>query len=405
MKEITFIHGADLHLDSPMAGLTHLPPSVFKRVRESTFTALTNLTNLAIEKKVDFVLLAGDLYDEENRSVRAQFRLKQEMERLAKHQIAVYLIHGNHDHLQGTWAHLDMPENVQIFAEEVEKKLFQKNGVITNIYGFSYKERHIFARKIDDYNRKGEADFHIGLLHGYLEGAGDHGKYAPFRVSDLMEKHFDYWALGHIHKREILSERPPIVYSGNTQGRSLKETGRKGCYYVRLNEAGCELTFSETADIIWLEHAIDAGNATSFQDVLLLCQKTIKELHNHKQAIFAALTINNVSLPKQDMEILRNGELIGILQEAEQYERDFVWPVQIKVNQQIQWDKDVLRRESEFYDVLFNVAAQTDHFTKISGMLEQQLAARHLFDPLSEEEKQMLVQESEQLLLRLLQEK
>src|SRR4051812_21862531 len=126
MKRITFIHAADLHLDSPMTGLTHLPKPIFERIKDSTFAALKTLTEAAIKHQVDFVIIAGDLFDEEDRSVRAQTRLRKEMIRLYEHNIPVYIIHGNHDHLNGTWIHLDMPANVHIFSEKVEMKVFAK---------------------------------------------------------------------------------------------------------------------------------------------------------------------------------------------------------------------------------------------------------------------------------------
>ena len=138
MKKISFIHGADLHLDSPMVGLSYLPKEIFERLKESTFTALSKLIDAAIQHSVDFVILAGDLFDEQDRSVRAQTRLRKEMERLKAHKISVYIIHGNHDHLNGEWIHLNMPENVHIFSDKVEMKTFVKSNTVVHLYGFSY---------------------------------------------------------------------------------------------------------------------------------------------------------------------------------------------------------------------------------------------------------------------------
>ena len=122
MKQISFIHAADLHLDSPMVGLKHLPANILSRVRESTFVALQKLTMAAIDQQVDFVILAGDLFDGEDRSLRAQSRFRAEMLKLFEKDIPVYVIHGNHDHLNGSWVHLDMPANVFIFTSKTEVK-------------------------------------------------------------------------------------------------------------------------------------------------------------------------------------------------------------------------------------------------------------------------------------------
>src|SRR5881392_943479 len=160
MKKVTFIHAADLHLDSPMVGLKHLPEPIFKRIKESTFVALKKLTQSALEKKVDFVILAGDLFDGEDRSLRAQSRLRTEMLRLEANGIPVYVVHGNHDHLGGTWVNLDMPANVHVFPSDVEvKTLTTKSGTTVNFYGFSYLQRHVYDRKIDHYLRHEGADF------------------------------------------------------------------------------------------------------------------------------------------------------------------------------------------------------------------------------------------------------
>ncbi|GAE46065.1 metallophosphoesterase family protein [Mesobacillus boroniphilus] len=242
MKQVKFLHTADLHLDSPMVGLRHLPKVIFHRLQESTFTALKNITDAAIKHEVDFVVIAGDLYDAEDRSIRAQAVLRNEMVRLADKGIKVYGIHGNHDHLGAKSVMIDFPDNVHFFSDQVAKADFTKHdGTLVHLYGFSYPERHVMERWIEKYEKIDGADFHVGLLHGHFEGVSDHGKYASFRLSELIEKDYDYWALGHIHKREFLSQQPYVVYPGNPQGRNRKELGEKGAYIVKLTEAGAEV--------------------------------------------------------------------------------------------------------------------------------------------------------------------
>ncbi len=279
MKQISFIHAADLHLDSPMVGLKYLPANILSRVRESTFAALEKLTAAAIDRNVDFVVLAGDLYDGEDRSLRAQSRFRNEMKKLLQHNIPVFVIHGNHDHLNGSWVHLDMPENVHVFGSDLEMKRLQtKRGETIHLYGFSYLQRHVFDKRIEDYQKIDPADFHIGILHGNEGGSTDHDNYAPFTIKDLHEKQFDYWALGHIHKRTIVSENPPIIYPGNTQGRNKKELGVKGCYHVTLNETETKMEFVETSTVIWDEVTIDTAESDNFQEIFQLCQLTIERL-------------------------------------------------------------------------------------------------------------------------------
>lgn len=245
-KEISFIHAADLHLDSPFKGLSNLPESIFRQVRESTFTALDRLIDAAIAKQVDFILIAGDLFDNEKQSLKAQIRLRKAFEKLQEHAISVYLSYGNHDYMSGNRYPVTYPENVFIFpTEEVSSFTFVKDEIkLAQIYGFSYENRAVYERKAKAYKINNQTiPYHIAMLHGSIISNTEHDVYAPFQISDLVEEDFNYWALGHIHKREILKNSPPIVYPGNLQGRNRKETGEKGCYHVVLKDKQADLSF------------------------------------------------------------------------------------------------------------------------------------------------------------------
>ena len=157
-------------------------------LKESTFSAFKNVTDAAIENRVDFIILAGDLFDEEDRSVRAQTRLRKEMIRLNEHNIQVYIVHGNHDSLNGSWIHLEMPENVHIFAEKVEVKRFIKGNINVHLYGFSYPSRHVKESMVSHYVKQEGADFDIGILHGHGEGNSEHGSIRSFFMSKSLLK-------------------------------------------------------------------------------------------------------------------------------------------------------------------------------------------------------------------------
>jgi DNA repair protein SbcD/Mre11 len=402
MKQISFIHAADLHLDSPMTGLSHLPKAIFDRLKESTFTALKNLIDLAIEHKVDFVILAGDLYDEEDRSVRAQTRFRNEMLRLKAHDIQVYMIHGNHDHLEGSWIHLEMPENVHIFRENVEIMVFQKENATVHLYGFSYPSRHLPESKIQEYIKKEGADFDIGILHGHSEGISDHSVYAPFRVNELLEKKLDYWALGHIHKRTHLHEHPYIVYPGNIQGRNKKETGGKGCYLVNMSLVETHLQFIETATIEWNSIDIDGKEANTFHELYQIC---IQELENQRaigKGMILSLAIHNVSLSDKELAPVKNGELLQTLQEEEQQEKYFVWPAEIIVHHHFLWEREQLEQESDFYRELFLTYENTDFAEESTRVLYDHPYTRRFLPTLAEDEIALLQEDALQKLIFLL---
>lgn len=269
-NSISFIHAADLHLDSPFKGLTTIPESIFPQISESTFHALDNLVKTAIMKQVDFVLLVGDLFDNENQSLKAQILLKKAFETLQSHNIQVYLSYGNHDYISGNIHPITYPENVSIFPNEnITSFTFKKNNQkIASIYGFSYENRSVKANKSLEYTiQDKDIPFHIAMLHGTLHGNKDHDPYAPFNLGNLQEKPFDYWALGHIHKREELSYSPPIIYPGNIQGRHRKEAGEKGCYYVQLSKTGADVEFLPLQSIQFEERTIDVSACKTIYEI------------------------------------------------------------------------------------------------------------------------------------------
>jgi DNA repair protein SbcD/Mre11 len=402
VKQVTFLHTADLHLDSPMVGLSKLPEKIYKRLLNSTFIALKRLIDAAIEKQVDFLIIAGDVYDGEDRSIRAQVKFRQEMERLAAHGIRVYLTHGNHDHLSGSWIHIPLPDNVFVFGGAVEHCIFTKENVVVNLYGFSYPRRQVFERKIDEFKKGAVADFHIGILHGNEGGNSSHDNYAPFHVKDLIEKQFDYWALGHIHRRKILSENPPIIYPGNIQGRHHKELGPKGCYMVTLSDSNCHLDWINTADVEWDLIEIDVKNLTSFQTIYHLCLEQLNLIRNEQEnGKIVKLELHNFKPFEGSVSIL-NGELLEILQENESEEENFVWVSTIHVKEELQYDREILKSEDGFVGELLNTIENYEQSHEALDPLFHHHQARKHISSLSEEDKEKLVADAERILLQLL---
>ncbi|MFS0634641.1 DNA repair exonuclease [Mesobacillus foraminis] len=407
MKKVTFLHCADLHLDSPMTGLKHLPERIFKRLQESTFNSFTNIVNIAIKAEADIMIIAGDIFDGEDRSLRAQARFRKEMERLNDQGIPVYVIHGNHDHLGGKWPKLELPENVHVFASEVEMKQYVKeDGTIVNLYGFSYPKRHLTERWINQYQKFGEADFHIGLLHGNTDGASEHGNYAPFSLTELQDKQFDYWALGHIHKRKVLSNDPPAIYPGNPQGRNRKETGSKGAYLGELSEGGAQYEFIEANDVKWLELWIDAASSKSSSELYDLCIQSMDKVRSEGVGIVLTMEISGSgNLSKEAVELVESGELMDALQEEEKNKESFVWLRRLSFSDSAGISRTQLAAQGEFYEEL---CSKIDSFNGWDEALQplygHSLARRHLGE-IPPEQKEGILREAEQILFALLLEK
>ncbi|EAG4183374.1 exonuclease SbcCD subunit D [Listeria monocytogenes] len=323
MKEIQFLHMADLHLDSPFIGLSELPQPLFSAIQESTFQSLERITTVAIKEAVDFVLIAGDIYDSEDQSVRAQARFAKEMKRLEVANIPVFMIHGNHDFIEKHKEKLVLPSNVHVFSEQVDVMSHKTaTGVRVNIYGFSYNERHIRSSRVGEYKIQGDADFHIALLHGSeVSSSEEHDVYAPFRVQEISKKGFDYWALGHIHKRQLLAESPSIYYPGNIQGRNRKESGEKGASIITLSEASTTIDFIGTSPIIWEEVVITLPENGEINAFYREITKMLESYQGRSHSYFLHIIVKMGNKQK----IHTNDWLQMLQEEVEVTGNTFVW--------------------------------------------------------------------------------
>ncbi|MGE7091587.1 metallophosphoesterase family protein [Lysinibacillus sp. NPDC048646] len=295
MTAIRFFHMADLHLDSPFKGLFGLPEQNLKKIRTSTFEAFEKIIHKAIDEKPDFLLIVGDLYDGEHRSLQAQRRFQEGMEVLFQHNIPVILSYGNHDHLNGSWTRFVLPSNVYELPAETSVVQLKIRGQQVNIYGFSYGERHIKESMIDSYpNANDQHAIHIGMLHGSESSDTTHAVYAPFKKEQLLEKNYHYWALGHIHKRQLLHKEPPIVYPGNIQSRHRKEQGFKGFYDVTLSQVSAELTFVPTSAVVYNTVEVDCNGVFHANELLAKCEAALALNRQEYGASVVELHLKNV---------------------------------------------------------------------------------------------------------------
>ena len=236
-----FVHAADLHLDTPFAGIGKTSPVTAAVLRDAPLEALDRLVQLTIERQASFLLLAGDIYDGAQRSVRCQLRFRRALERLDDHGIDTFVVHGNHDPLDSWSAIRSWPERARIFGSaEVESRKVVRDGVrLATVYGVSYGQRQVTENLAARFERADAPGLHIGLLHCTVGQSDDHASYAPCELGDLCEAGFDYWALGHIHQHAVLRSGDPwIVYPGALQGRSPKpsELGAKGAVVGEVDD-------------------------------------------------------------------------------------------------------------------------------------------------------------------------
>ncbi|MEA0553687.1 DNA repair exonuclease [Lysinibacillus irui] len=295
MTAIRFFHMADLHLDSPFKGLFGLSEHILKNIRSSTFDAFDKIIQKAIQEKPDFLLIVGDIYDGENRSLQAQRRFQDAMEKLFQHNIPVIVSYGNHDHLNGTWTRFSLPSNVYELPAETSVVQLKIRDQQVNIYGFSYHERHLRESVIESYPiAQNQQTIHIGMLHGSEASNTTHDVYAPFTKQQLLEKNYHYWALGHIHKRQLLHQNPPIVYPGNIQSRHRKEQGLKGYYDVTLSRTSAELDFIPTSTVVYSTVEVDCKNVIHANELLKRCAEAITVNRTKYGASVIELHLQNI---------------------------------------------------------------------------------------------------------------
>ena len=232
----SFIHCADIHLDSPLRDLERYEGAPVERLREAGRRAFENLIDLALEREVAFVLIAGDLFDGDWEDFGTGLYFSSQMAKLRREDIRVFVVHGNHDAATNITRHLIWPENVHVFKSETPESVVL-DEYETAIHGVSYKHRAESRNLAKEFPARVAGNFNIGLLHTSLDGREGHESYAPCSTDDLVSKGYDYWALGHVHKREVVRQKEPwIVFPGNLQGRHIHEEGPKGCTLVHVED-------------------------------------------------------------------------------------------------------------------------------------------------------------------------
>ncbi len=287
MPAFRFVHAADMHLDAAFAGVSRdLSPRLADRLHRATFTAWERLVELCLAERPDALLIAGDMHNHEDGSLRAQVALRDGCSRLTDAGVRVFIAHGNHDPLTSRVHSLHWPDGVTVFGPQVESHAVTRDGrVVAVVHGISHETdregRNLAKRFTRSATVQGtvQGTVHgmvqdmdvppgapqIGVLHcnvGTTPGTRDAGRYAPCTLDDLTATGLDYWALGHIHLPQVLRARPHVVYPGSTQGLHINEDGPRGCQLVTVHDDGeVELEFRPLAPVRWqvVEVAIGAN--------------------------------------------------------------------------------------------------------------------------------------------------
>ena len=240
---VRILHTADLHLDSPLRSLAMKDDRLAAQVRSASRQALETMVQYCIDEDVAAFLISGDLYDGQERSAKTAAYLAAQMHRLAQAGVQVFYIKGNHDAENPIAGEIDLPSNVRVFEGRGEK--VQLGGHPLFIHGVSFRDRHAPESLLPKYTAPEPGAVNIAMMHTSLAGAEGHDLYAPVSVGELVGAGFDYWALGHIHKRAVHSETPWVVMPGMPQGRDIGEAGPKSATLLTVERG--EISVSEVA--------------------------------------------------------------------------------------------------------------------------------------------------------------
>lgn len=287
----SFLHAADLHLGSPFTGLTLKDEAVAKRFAAASRDAFSSLVTNAINAKVAFVVIAGDVYDGEWKDASIGLFFNREVARLERSGIPLYLLKGNHDAESVVTKAISLPDSVHQFPT-TKAKTFQIENIKVALHGRSFLERAVTENYALSYPAPLPGFFNIGVLHTSCDGRPGHANYAPCTVQDLTSRNYQYWALGHVHEFEVLSRDPWIIFPGNLQGRNVREPGPKGAVIVDVSDghvADVRRIIVDSAR--WAEVSVDLEGVDQETDMLRNIADAIRPVTQEAEGRLLALRV------------------------------------------------------------------------------------------------------------------
>lgn len=317
-----FVHAADLHLDSPLLGLERYESAPTEELRRATRDALVRLVELCVQERAELLLVAGDLFDGNWRDYSTGLFLAEQMARLKDAGVEVVWLRGNHDAESRLTKHLKMPSNVrELSARTPETVAFERLDVV--VHGQGFQTGAVTDDLTRRYPRPVPSAFNIGLLHTALEGREGHAPYAPTSVSLLADLGYQYWALGHVHRHEVVSREPLVVYPGNLQGRHVRETGPKGAVVIELSGPRLIGLEHRALDVVRYERlSLDLSECLSLDDVSELAQRAMAEASRAAEQRLLALRVELRGATDVHAALARSPERVSALVQAAALEVD-----------------------------------------------------------------------------------
>jgi DNA repair protein SbcD/Mre11 len=297
------VHAADLHLDSALHGLTRYESAPVDEIRGATRRAFTNLVSLCLEERAGLLVIAGDVFDGDWRDISTGLFFAKELNKLCQAGVRVAWIRGNHDAASQIRKSVRLPEPViELPYERAETRVLEELGVA--VHGRSFARRDVTEDLAQSYPERVAGALNVGLLHTALEGRSGHDRYAPTRVETLVNRGYEYWALGHVHQREVVAREPYIVFPGNLQGRHARELGEKGATVVSYEGDRITNVEHRSLDVVrWAELVVEPTEAASFDDVLGAVQEQLTRASAAAQERLLAFRVRLSGPARLDAEL------------------------------------------------------------------------------------------------------
>jgi DNA repair exonuclease SbcCD nuclease subunit len=293
MLPIRFIHAADLHLGRPFSGLTRSDPTLGRLFQQAGYKAWDRIVRTAVEKKVDFLALAGDVFDRTSPTIRARVAFKEGLEGLNQAGIPVFLALGNHDPISEFPDALRFVPGLYVFGPQPEAREFVRPGLARTlkVHGVSFDGPAVKENLVRCFRRDSGAEIAIGIVHANVAGIAGHDNYAPCSIDDLTAAGMDVWCMGHVHAAKVLRQKPLILYAGTSQGAHVNEPGARGCYLVTVDGPGdASAEFLPVAPVHWEEIEVDITGVSNEEGLLEAAEQACQRLCVSEEDLEAIVT-------------------------------------------------------------------------------------------------------------------
>ena len=369
---IKIVHTADLHLDSPLQSLAMRDEALQEKVITASRGSLERMVDFCIAEGISAFLISGDLFDRSERSAKTAAYLVRQFERLVSVGVQVFYIKGNHDAENPITGEIQFPPGVHTFDGKGGKiKLASEVW----IHGVSFRDRHAPESLLGKFQLPEPNAVNIAMLHTSLAGAAGHDPYAPCSIANLKDMGFDYWALGHVHKRQVHLQSPWIVMPGNPQGRDVGESGPKSATLLTIESGKISIEEISTSLVEFRDVSIVLDGAIDDDSI----RKAIRRRLTAEAASVAEAAVVRISLDGQSeraWHVLRDRDVwTEIVKQAFEDTRK-LWLDKMSINV-VAPDNSAapLDAPSEVQDLMTRIASEDGFLVTANTELEQVLSA------------------------------